>query len=145
MLNTMKIPILDARRILPHCLETFIYVKFNLVTLISFIQKRDCTQTQEPEMVTVARKMRKAVLRKFPSLAPLLKNLCEKGKCYYTLSDRKVGTSMFLPDEDHDFEYNRYNFIYQKNVHEMIYNLPPVPSTYYIGLKKVKKFTKNSK
>ena len=40
MLDTMDIPILDARRILPHCLETFIYVKFNLVTLISFIQKR---------------------------------------------------------------------------------------------------------
>lgn len=107
MLDTMEIPVLDARRVLPHCLETFIYVKFNLVTLASFIQKRDCVQTQDPEMVIVARKMRDVVLQKFQNLSPLLRNLCKERRCYYTVSDRQVGTSMFIPDKDHDFEYNR--------------------------------------
>jgi len=139
MLDTMEIPVLDARRVLPHCLETFIYVKFNLVTLSSFIQKRDCVQTQDPEMVIVARKMREVVLQKFPNLEPLLRNLCKEGKCYYTLSDRQVGTSMFIPDKDHDFEYNKNNFFYNKTVHEMVYNLPKVPSEYYIGFRKVTK------
>ncbi|MFH1863319.1 MAG: FAD-dependent thymidylate synthase [bacterium] len=143
MLDTMETPVLDARRILPHCLETFIYVKFNLVTLASFIQKRDCVQTQEPEMVMVVRKMREVVLKKFPNLAPLLRNLCKEGRCYYTLSDRQVGTSMFLPDKDHDFEYNKHNFFYQKTVYQMVYDLPPVPTEYYLGTKRVKYFKKN--
>ena len=138
MLDTMKIPILEARRILPHCLETFIYVKFNLITLISFIQKRDCTQTQEPEMVIVARKMRTVVLDKFPYLNKLLENKCQNSKCFYTKSDRLTGTSMFIPDEIHDFEYHKSNFIYAHTVQEMIYNLPPVPNENYLGLKKYK-------
>lgn len=142
MLDTEEVPVLDSRRILPHCLETFIYVKFNLITLTSFIQKRDCVQTQEPEMVMVARKMRNVVLKKFPYLSSLLKNLCKDGKCYYSISDRQVGTSMFLPDKDHDFEYNKYNFLYQKTIHEMVYDLPTVPTEYYLGLEKVKFFKK---
>lgn len=139
MLDTMGIPVLDARRILPHCLETFIYVKFNLVTLASFIPKRDCVQTQEPEMVMVARRMREAVLDKFPNIAPMLKNKCEYGKCFYTLSDRQVGTSMFVPDKDHDFDYNKNNFFYDKTVRQMVYDLPKVPTEYYIGDEKVTK------
>lgn len=137
MLDTMEIPILDARRILPHCLETFIYVKFNLVTLISFIQKRDCIQTQEPEMVIVARKMRSEVLKKFPFLEKLLENKCKNGGCFYTKSDRLTGTSMFIPDKLHDFEYNKNNFIYSKTVFEMVYDLPPVKTEHYLGFKKI--------
>ncbi len=137
MLDTMDIPILDARRILPHCLETFIYVKFNLVTLISFIQKRDCTQTQEPEMVIVARKMRKVILKRFPFLKKLLENKCQSGNCFYTKSDRLTGTSMFIPDSIHDFDYNKKNFIYNKTVFEMVYDLPPVRTEKYIGFKKI--------
>jgi len=136
MLDTMEIPILDARRVLPHCLETFIYVKFNLVTLISFIQKRDCTQTQEPEMVIVARQMRDEVLKKFPFLEKLLENKCKNGSCFYTKSDRLTGTSMFVPDKLHDFEYNQNNFIYNKSVFEMVYDLPEVKTEKYIGLEK---------
>jgi thymidylate synthase ThyX len=139
MLDTMEVPVLDARRILPHSLETFIYVKFNLVTLSSFIQKRDCVQTQEPEMVIVARKMRDVVLEKFPNLAPMLRNLCNEGRCFYTRSDRQVGTSMFVPDKDHDFDYNKNNFFYNKTVRQMIYDLPKVSTEYYIGAEKVTK------
>jgi len=137
MLDTLKIPILDARRILPHCLETFIYVKFNLVTLSSFIHKRDCVQTQEPETVMVARRMREAVLARFPQLAGLLQNQCRIGRCYYATSDRTVGTSMFLPDEDHDFPYNKENFIYGQTVHEMIYGLPPVKEEKYVAFERI--------
>lgn len=139
MLDTMYIPVLDARRILPHCLETFIYVKFNLITLASFIQKRDCVQTQEPEMVVVARKMRDAVLDKFPNLSPMFKNLCKEKRCFYTLSDQQVGTSMFVPDKDHDFDYNKNNFFYDSTVRQMIYDLPKVGNEYYIGTNKVTK------
>jgi len=133
MLDTMEVPILDARKVLPHCLETFIYVKYNLATLVTFIKKRDCVQTQEPEMVLIARKMRAAVLAKYPQLADLLQNECQRHNCFYTRSDRLVGTSMFLPDADHDFEYNKNNFIYDKNVHEMVYDLPSVPTERYVG------------
>lgn len=136
MLDTMEIPILDARKVLPHCLETFIYIKLNLVTLITFIKKRDCVQTQEPEMVIVARRMREAVLAKFPQLEKMLQNECKHHRCFYTRSDRLVGTSMFLPDENHDFEYNKNNFIYDKTVEEMVYNLPTVRSETYIGYQK---------
>lgn len=137
MLDTMEVPILDARKVLPHCLETFIYVKFNLATLVTFIKKRDCIQTQEPEMVYIARLMRQGVLAKFPQLEGLLQNECKRHNCFYTRSDRLVGTSMFLPDEDHDFEYNKDNFIYNKNVHQMVYDLPEVPTEQYEGGKKV--------
>lgn len=137
MLDTMEIPILDARRVLPHCLETFIYVKFNLVTLINFIRKRDCVQTQEPEMVIVARRMREAVLAEFPQLTTLLENQCSSGRCFYTVSDRLVGTSMFLPDNDHDFPYNQENFIYKRTVREMVYDLPPVEKEEYVGCQRV--------
>jgi len=137
MLDTMEIPILDARRVLPHCLETYIYVKFNLVTLASFIKKRDCVQTQEPEMVMVARRMREAVTAQFPQIASLLENQCEKSRCYYTQSDQQVGTSMFLPDYHHEFRYNAENFIYQRTVHEMIYDLPPVEPETYVGFERI--------
>lgn len=138
MLDTMEVPILDARRVLPHCVETFIYVKFNLITIISFIKKRDCVQTQEPEMVILARKMRETILHRFPELEYLLKNECKEKKCFYSKSDRLVGTSMFIPDDDHDFEYNKENFIYSKNVREMIYDVASVPEEHYLGFKKVK-------
>lgn len=137
MLDTMEIPILDARKILPHCLETFIYVKFNLATLVTFIKKRDCVQTQEPEMVLIARQMRKAVLAKYPQLENLLQNECQRQNCFYTRSDRLVGTSMFLPDADHDFAYNKNNFIYDHTVHDMVYDLPAVPTEQYVGARKV--------
>lgn len=137
MLDSMEVPILDARRVLPHCLETFIYVKFNLVTLVSFIQKRDCTQTQEPEMVMVARRMRKVVLKEFPFLENLLENRCKTKSCFYTKSGRLTGTSMFIPDKLHDFEYNKENFIYDKTVFEMVYDLPSVETEMYIGLKRL--------
>lgn len=137
MLDTMAVPILDARRILPHCLETFIYVKFNLVTLISFIRKRDCVQTQEPEMVIVARRMRQAVLEKFPHLDKMFENQCKNNQCYYTKSDRQVGTSMFLPDDNHDFIYNKANFIYGKTVHEMVYDLPSILPESYVGFEPI--------
>lgn len=137
MLDTMEVPILDARKILPHCLETFIYVKFNLATLATFIKKRDCVQTQEPEMVLIARRMREAVVAQYPQLEDLLQNECKRHNCFYTKSDRLVGTSMFLPDADHDFEYNKHNFIYEKTVHEMVYDLPSVIKEQYVGLKKV--------
>jgi thymidylate synthase ThyX len=139
MLDSMEIPILDARRVLPHCLETYIYVKFNLVTLISFIRKRDCVQTQEPEMVIVARRMREAVLSRFPHLKEMLQNQCKSGRCFYSISDRQVGTSMFVPDHEHDFVYNENNFIYQKSVHDMIYELTPVVEEQYVGLEKVRR------
>lgn len=138
MLDSMQIPILDARKILPHCLQTFIYVKFNLTTLVTFIKKRDCVQTQEPEMVIVARRMREAVLSKYPQFEKLLQNECQHGTCFYTKSDRLVGTSMFLPDKDHDFDYNKANFIYDKTVREMVYDLPSVPEEHYIGSRKTK-------
>lgn len=134
MLDSLEISIMDARKILPHCLETFIYVKFNLVTLASFIQKRDCVQTQEPEMVMVARRMREAVIAKYPFLTELLANLCKQKKCFYTRSDRLTGTSMFIPDTDHDFPYHRENFIYQKTPGEMSYDLPAVPTEQYEGM-----------
>lgn len=136
MLDTMEVPILDARRILPHCLETFIYVKFNLTALMTFIKKRDCVQTQEPTMVILARKMREAVIAKFPALSDMLRNECERGSCFYTKSDRLTGTSMFIPDKNHDFDYNKNNFIYDKTVHEMVFDLPSVTEETYIGLKK---------
>ena len=140
MLDSMSIPILDARKILPQCLETFIYVKFSLNTLQSFIRKRDCTQTQEPEMVMVARRMRECVINKFPKFKTMLEGLCDSGKCFYTKSDRQVGTSMFIPDNVHDFTYNKGNFIYQKTVHEMIYDLEPVKDELFVGLNKVDNF-----
>jgi len=86
-------------------------------------------------MVIVARKMREAVLKKFPQIEPLLRNECKNRNCFYTKSDRLVGTSMFLPDKDHDFDYNKNNFIYKKTVHEMIYNLPKVKTEKYLGYK----------
>ena len=133
MLDSLEIPILDARKILPHCMETFIYVKFNLVTLTNFIKKRDCVQTQEPEMVILARRMRDSVVKKYPQFENLLENECKKGKCFYTKSDRMVGTSMFLPDEDHDFDYNKENFLYPQTVHDMVYDLPEVDEVKYLG------------
>lgn len=137
MLDSRKVPILDARKVLPHCLSTFIYVKFNLVTLMRFIRKRDCVQTQEPETVMVARRMREVTLEKFPEMEYLLENRCKKGDCYYLTSDRGVGTSMFVPDKVHDFPYNKDNFIYDKTVHEMVYDLPPVPTENYEGYEKL--------
>ena len=88
-------------------------------------------------MVIVARHMREAVLTKFPQLAGLLENQCKTGRCFYTISDRLVGTSMFLPDKDHDFPYNQENFIYKRTVHEMVYNLSPVEKEEYVGFQKV--------
>lgn len=138
------ISIQAAREILPHNLETFIWMHTNLLTLLQFHAKRIDDGSQTWPMNVIAQQMADETIKAYPKL----KEVFEKNKKKFTFQkeaskDRKneYSTSLYLPQED-DFDYNERDFLYQKTKEQMhLVNLtkPPIEDEYYWGYTEVTK------
>ena len=112
MINTQKISIMDARTILPKCLETHYYARFNMKDLLNFIRQRMDKQIQPTTDNIIAYQMYLAVARIFPEVTTVV-NMHAPSRHYVATARTGKATNLYFPDEDSDlFEWHPEDFIY---------------------------------
>lgn len=129
----------DARYILSHALETYIYVHGNLRALQGLYENRTCSMTQAWETKLFADRMREAVVTAAPWAAPLFKNPCEAGRCWYQrVKETPFACShLWTPDKEHDsFEWNPASFAHGLHADEYRW---PVEVTHHRGVDPITK------
>lgn len=144
MLDTEEISVQAARSILPHCLDTFVFMKVDLATLLFFYQKRIDDGSQTWQMNEISRQMATEVSKVFPALEKVFEKHKTKFKFQKEASkDRKnsLSTGLYLPNPD-EFEYHERDFLYNKTKNEM--HFPEgleFEDKYYFGYGEVTKET----
>ena len=112
MIDTKKISIMDARTILPKCLETHYYARFNLKDLLNFIRQRMDKQIQPTTDNIMAYQMYLAVAKIFPEVTTVI-NMSSSSKHYIATARTGKATNLYFPDEDSDkFDWHPEDFIY---------------------------------
>jgi thymidylate synthase (FAD) len=142
MCDSLKISIQGAREILPHNLETFVFMKVNLMTLVDFYRKRIDDGSQTWPINIIAQQMSDAVCEKYPEL----KMIFDKAKTSYKFQteaskDRKniSSTSLYIPKNDTDFDYHERDFLYQIKKEEMNFTNTPIEDMYFWGFNRITK------
>lgn len=119
MIDSKKISIMDARYILPRCLETFYYMRINLKDAIHFIKQRIDKQIQPETDNIIAYQMYCAILQQYP-IANGLIDIHSPSHFYIKMARTGKATNLYYPDADSDkFEWNENDFIYQNYRDEM--------------------------
>jgi len=134
-----QVPLQEARFLLPHCLETFIYADCTLATILNFVSRRCCTMTNSWEMVTLAERLKNAVCLKIPEFKDIFRNPCEHQQCLYFKAKPSDGIVFpWLPDVVHAVKPNPEP-LYNVTHAEGSCGYPVVKDEYWIGMETVKK------
>lgn len=119
MIDSKAISIMDARYILPRCLDTFYYMRINLKDAIYFIKQRIDKQIQPETDNIIAYQMYCAILEQYP-IANGLIDIHAPSQFYIKTARTGKATNLYYPDADSDeFEWNERDFIYQNYRYEM--------------------------
>ena len=119
MIDSKKISIMDARYILPRCLDTFYYMRVNLKDAIYFIKQRIDKQIQPETDNIIAYQMYIAILKQYP-IANGLIDIHSPSHFYVKTARTGKATNLYYPDADSDiFEWNENDFIYQNYRNEL--------------------------
>lgn len=119
MIDSKQISIMDARYILPRCLDTFYYMRINLKDAIYFIKQRIDKQIQPETDNIIAYQMYIAILEQYP-IANGLIDIHQPSHFYIKMARTGKATNLYFPDADSDkFEWNESDFIYQTYRNEM--------------------------
>jgi thymidylate synthase (FAD) len=114
MIDTRKISIMDARTILPRCIETHYYARTNLRDLINFLRQRFDKQIQPTTDNVIAYQMFLAVARIFPEITTCI-NPHAASRHYVSTARTGKATNLYWPDKDSDkFEWHPYDFEIEK-------------------------------
>ena len=110
---------MDARYILPRCLETYYFMSIDFKNLVAFLHQRIDRQIQPETDNVIAYKMYEELLLKCPIFAGTIDidepprhwiNTTRSGKC----------TNLYKPEENADVvEYNEADFMYNKRRDEL--------------------------
>jgi thymidylate synthase ThyX len=121
MVDSKKVSMMDARVILPKCMETFYVARFNLKDLIGFIKQRQDVQIQPEVDNILATRIALAVCKAIPEVATCLD--FNKPDMHYVRTFRvelpdgtftSRGTNLYQPEPKNDlFDYNENDSIYQ--------------------------------
>lgn len=119
MIDSKKISIMDARYILPRCLETFYYVRMSLKDAIHFIKQRIDKQIQPETDNIIAYQMYLEILRQYPVANGII-DIHAPSWFYINTARTGKATNLYFPDADSDkFDWNEHDFIYQCYRNEM--------------------------
>lgn len=135
MIDSRVLSIQAARGILPHNLETFIFVNINLMTLLFFYQKRIDDGSQTWQVNEIARQMEEEVCKVFPQLQAVFDRHKKSFKFQKEASaDRKnlFSTGLYVPRDD-EFEYHNRDFLYPMKKEEMHFTNTPLENRYFWG------------
>lgn len=121
MVDSKIVSMMDARVILPKCMETFYIARFNLKDLIGFIKQRQDVQIQPEVDNILATKIARIVVDQIPEVASCLD--FNKPDMHYVRTFRvelpdgtftSRGTNLYHPEPKNDlFEFNENDSIYQ--------------------------------
>jgi thymidylate synthase (FAD) len=135
------ISIQAARSILPHNLETFIWMNTNLATLLFFHQKRIDDGSQTWQINEIAQQMADRVCEVYPELKEVFERNKKKFKFQREASaDRKntFSTGLYVPKED-EFDYHERDFLYPSRKNSMHFTNTPTPDKFYWGYSEITK------
>ena len=133
MIDSKQISIMDARYILPRCLETYYYMRMPLKDCIAFIKQRMDKQIQPETDNIIAYLMHIELLKQFPIMHDLIDMHAPSG-FYVKMARTGKATNLYFPDEDSDkFEWNEHDFIYQCRRDEMN-GTNPTATNYFTSL-----------
>lgn len=119
MIDSRDISIMDARYILPRCLDTFYYMRISLKDAIHFIKQRIDKQIQPETDNIIAYQMYCRILEQYP-IANGLIDIHQPSYFYMKMARTGKATNLYYPDADSDnFEWNEKDFIYQNYRNEM--------------------------
>lgn len=121
MVDSKIVSMMDARVILPKCMETFYVARFNLKDLIGFIKQRQDVQIQPEVDNIIATRIARLVVDAIPEVATCLD--FNKPDMHYVKTFRvklpdntftSRGTNLYQPEPKNDlFDYNENDSIYQ--------------------------------
>ena len=121
MTDSKLVSMMDARVILPKCMETFYIARFNLKDLIGFIKQRQDVQIQPEVDNILATRIARLVVERIPEVATCLN--FNKPDMHYVRTFRveqpdgtfaSKGTNLYYPEPKNDlFEFNENDAIYQ--------------------------------
>lgn len=113
MIDTHKISIMDARTILPKCLSTHYYVRFNLKDLVAFIQQRVDRAIQPTTDNLMAYYMAIKVAEIFPEITSVI-NFDAPSKHFIATARTGKATNLYQPEPHNDkFDWHPDDFIYK--------------------------------
>ena len=119
MIDSKKVSIMDARYILPRCLETYYYMRLSLKDALHFIKQRIDKQIQPETDNVIAYQMYCEILRQYP-VANGIVDIHAPSWFYINTARTGKATNLYFPDADSDkFEWNEEDFIYQHYRNEM--------------------------
>lgn len=119
MIDSKKVSIMDARYILPRCLETYYYMRISLKDALHFIKQRIDKQIQPETDNIIAYQMYCEILRQFPVANGII-DIHAPSWFYVNTARTGKATNLYFPDADSDkFEWNENDFIYQCYRNEM--------------------------
>ena len=119
IIDSKQCSIMDARYILPRCLETYYYMSIDVKNLIAFLHQRFDRQIQPETDNVLAYQMYLELIKWCPLFVGIIDidevprhwvNTTRTGKC----------TNLYIPEENADIvEYNENDFMYNKHRYEM--------------------------
>lgn len=113
MIDSRRISIMDARYILPRCLSTFYYVRFNFNDCIAFINQRKDVQIQPETDNVIAYKMFHCLLRLYGEYVAGCVDFTNPSPFYQKMARTGKATNLYVPEPEVDnFEWNEEDFIY---------------------------------
>jgi len=113
MIDSKKISIMDARYILPRCLETYYWMRMDLGTTLRFIKQRMDKQIQPETDNIIAYKMLTHLKIVYPEFMDGVVDIHSPSMFYVKTARTGKATNLYQPDADSDiFEWNENDFIY---------------------------------
>lgn len=112
IIDSRQISIMDARYILPRCLETFYYMSIDFKNLVSFLHQRFDRQIQPETDNVLAYKMYDELITAMPIFKGLI-DIDEVPRHWVATSRTGKCTNLYKPEGNADvIEYNEKDFIY---------------------------------
>lgn len=129
MVDTRQISMMDARTILPKCLSTFYYGRFNLKDIIGFVKQRADKQIQPSVDNIIAAKMALEIIKVLPEASAVIGTKALTSPAWHYIKNVRsgTGTNLYWPDSDSDshIEYHPSDTIYQAYRYDLNGTSPP--------------------
>lgn len=120
MVDSDEVSILDARTILPRCLENHYYCRVNLKDVIHYIMQRIDRQIQPESDNIVALKMWIEIVKRYPMAKDMI-NINAPDMWYIKTAPTSRGSNIYMPEKPRNdiFEHKPQWFLYKKQRSEM--------------------------
>jgi thymidylate synthase (FAD) len=129
MVDTKQISMMDARTVLPKCLSTFYFGRFNLKDIIGLVKQRADKQIQPSIDNLIAAKMAREIIGVLPEASTVIGTKALTSPAWHYIKNVRsgTGTNLYWPDDDSDkhIEFHPNDTIYQAHRYDLNGTNPP--------------------